>query len=139
MWILYPYHYTTHLELTTHIVEIWTYTECSFLGEKSFLGQFSWRECTNLLKNLNWMRPKYSHFEKKNAHIVMTRIRYIYTYGELQQQQMHNTTSFAKIRIYFTTVPSSINYQVPFYLELLCNFFAKEFNPIITSAIRFII
>ena len=61
------------------------------------------------------------------------------TYGELQQQQMHNTTSFAKIRIYFTTVPSSINYQVPFYLELLCNFFAKEFNPIITSAIRFII
>ena len=69
----------------------------------------------------------------------MKRIRYTYTYGELQQQQMHNTTSFAKIRIYFTTVPSSINYQVPFYLELLCNFFAKEFNPIITSAIRFII
>ena len=85
------------------------------------------------------MRPKYSHFEKKNAHIVMTRIQYTYTYGELQQQQMHNTTSFAKIRIYFTTVPSSINYQVPFYLELLCNFFAKDINPIITSAIRFII
>ena len=38
MWILYPYHYTTHLELTTHIVEIWTYTECSFLGKSPFWG-----------------------------------------------------------------------------------------------------
>ena len=131
------FHYASWIDYATCCNLNWVL----IFGQKvksPFFGQFSWRECTNLLKIWIECAPN-SHFEKKNAHIVMTLIQYTYTYGELQQQQMHNTTSFAKIRIYFTTVPSSINYQVPFYLELLCNFFAKEFNPIITSAIRFII